>query len=120
LLHPKVIDLAAIRSPTVIGHIFGGIFADAGNNGNTGASGRVFEVTLIPAANEAPLSVTKSESLELNWKPTNGFSDLIEYSENFQTWHELTNGLSNTESWPISGIESPGFYRRLSVKPTSP
>ena len=119
-LHPKVIDLAAIRSPTVIGHIFGGIFADAGNNGNTGASGRVFEVTLIPAANEAPLSVTKSESLELNWKPTNGFSDLIEYSENFQTWHELTNGLSNTESWPISGIESPRFYRRLSVRPTSP
>lgn len=36
-LHPKVIDLASIRSPTVIGHIFGGLFSDAGNGGNTGA-----------------------------------------------------------------------------------
>jgi hypothetical protein len=34
----------------VIGHIFGGIIADAGNGGNTGASGRVFEVVITPAA----------------------------------------------------------------------
>ena len=45
-----VFDLAAITEPVVIGHIFGGLTADAGNGGNTGSSGRTFEVSPDPTA----------------------------------------------------------------------
>ena len=42
--------LDTINSPTVIGYILGGIVADAGNSGNTAASGRIFQVVLKPAS----------------------------------------------------------------------
>ncbi len=119
-LHPKVIDLAAIRSPTVIGHIFGGIFADAGNNGSTGASGRVFEVTLVPIANTAPLSIVTFPTLELNWEPIADHTDLIEYSNDISVWHEFSGSLSGPTKWPIEDPMTARFYRRLSAKPTSP
>lgn len=119
-LHPKVIDLAAIQTPTVIGHIFGGIFSDAGNSGNTGASGRVFEVTLFPTNNVASLSISNGESLRLKWETTGDSSDLIEYSYDARTWHELTSSLSNTSQLLIEGPENSGFYRRFSTNPTRP
>jgi len=119
-LHPKVIDLAAISSPTVIGHIVGGIFADAGNGGNTGASGRVFEVKLTPVLNPAQLSISQGESLQLNWEAEANQADLIEYSVDLLQWSELTHSLSGADQWPIDDPENHRFYRRLSSRPVSP
>lgn len=50
-LRNGMIDLAALKrrfgtEPVVVGRIFGGIAADAGNDGNTAASNLVFEVVL--------------------------------------------------------------------------
>jgi len=119
-LHPRVIDLAAIQAPTVIGHIFGGIFSDAGNSGNTGASGRVFEVWLFPTNNAASLSISNGERLTLEWENTEDSSDLIEFSNDTRTWHELTGSLSNTRQLPIEEPQNSGFYRRFSTSPTRP
>lgn len=119
-LHPKVIDLAAIDSPTVIGHIFGGIFADAGNGGNTGASGRVFEVTLFPSPNQATLSISGGENLQLNWEMDADQSDLIEYSDDARIWSELTDSLVSADHWPLKSPEKTRFYRRRSAERTHP
>lgn len=119
-LHPKVIDLAAIESPTVIGYILGGIFADAGNNSNTGASGRIFEVTLIPATTDEWLSISKTPSLQLNWESISGQSDLIEESSDLSSWNELTGSLTGTGTLPLVDSEEAHFYRRLSTQVVSP
>lgn len=119
-LHPKVIDLASIESPTVIGHILGGIFSDAGNNGNTGASGRVFEVTLVPNTTDAGLSISKIPSLQLNWEASSGQADLIEDSTDLFTWEEFTGTLTGTNTLPLADPGEVHFYRRLSSKVTTP
>jgi hypothetical protein len=89
MLHPKVIDLAAIRGETVIGHIFGGIVADAGNGGNTGASGRVFEVVLTPAA-AAPVPVIAAHAADvtLAWPGDADWGYLIETSADLLGWQQ--------------------------------
>lgn len=119
-LHPKIIDLAAIDSPTVIGHVFGGIFSDAGNNGNTGASGRVFEVTLIPVPSNSGLSIVKIPELHLNWISESDQSDLIEESTDLANWQELTGSLMDTNTFPLADPGDVRFYRRLSAKITHP
>ena len=89
MLHPKVIDLTAIRSETVIGHIFGGIVADAGNGGNTGASGRVFEVVLTPLTTApVPAISAGAADVALTWQGHDDWAYLIETSENLGSWKE--------------------------------
>ena len=89
MLHPKVIDLAAIGSETVIGHIFGGIMADAGNGGNTGASGRVFEVVLTPATVAATPMISKNgQNVTLTWTGNADWNYLIETSTDLQQWQQ--------------------------------
>ncbi len=119
-LHPKVIDLASIESPTVIGHILGGIFSDAGNNGNTGASGRIFEVTLVPTTTDAGVSVVKIPSLQLKWDTVSGQADLIEDSTDLFAWEEFTGTLTDTHTLPLVDPGEVHFYRRLTSKVTTP
>jgi len=96
-LHPKVIDLAAIRGETVIGHIFGGIVADAGNGGNTGASGRVFEVILTPlTAAPVPSISAVAGDLNLAWQGQAGWAYLLETSENLSEWQEAGAPIEGT------------------------
>jgi hypothetical protein len=100
MLHPKVIDLAAIRGETVIGHIFGGIVADAGNGGNTGASGRVFEVRLTPAANApVPTIAPAGTDVALIWPGDVDWGYLIETSSDLQDWQQPAH--------PLDGIQGP-------------
>ncbi|QTN31555.1 hypothetical protein HZ994_04180 [Akkermansiaceae bacterium] len=93
-LAPKVLDLTVMNQPLVIGHIFGGIVADAGNGGNTGASGRVFEVVLTPNVPETALSIRLGPG-ELTWGPLPvGTSILVEESADLIGWRELATGLT--------------------------
>ncbi len=46
-----VLQLDAITTRTTVGYIFGGIASDAGNNGNSAASARIFEVVVTPVTN---------------------------------------------------------------------
>ena len=119
-LHPKVIDLARITDPMVIGHILGGIVSDAGNGGNTGASGRIFEVTLVPQTVHADLSISRSPELELQWVELEDRSDLLETSTDLNSWQELTPSLTDTDHWTITTPDSRRFYRRLSAPQTRP
>jgi hypothetical protein len=100
LLHPKVIDLAAIRSETVIGHIYGGIVADAGNGGNTGASGRVFEVVLTPLTT-APVPVIHAgaSDVRLAWQGHDDWAYLMEISENLGSWQEAGAPVDGSAGW---------------------
>lgn len=100
MLHPKVIDLAAIRSETVIGHIFGGIMADAGNRGNTGASGRVFEVVLTPAAAApTPAIAIVGNDVALTWPGDANWGYLMETTTDLENWQQNTH--------PLDGISAP-------------
>lgn len=126
----KVIDLAVIGESTVIGHIFGGIVADAGNEGNTGASGRVFEVTLHPvrrqAADPTPatpeVSIT-SEQVLLSWPSAAGVSYLLEAGPELQSWQELgpsVTGDGGTREVLVPKPETQQhFYRVLSGEPSA-
>lgn len=111
MLHPKVIDLAAIRGETVIGHIFGGIMADAGNRGNTGASGRVFEVVLTPVAN-APVPVIASDGTDvtLTWPGVADWSYLIEASTDLRNWQQTQH--------PFDGADGPMQWSHAIDLPT--
>lgn len=113
-LHPKVIDLAEIREPTVIGHIFGGLFADAGNNGNTGSSGRIFAVTLIPSIEIAKLQLDVEQSIELSWTAALGKGSVIEESDNLADWKELLPPTANQVSLTVEPTKEPRFFRRIS------
>lgn len=104
-LHPKVVDLAAIRSPTVIGYIFGGIVADAGNGGRTGASGRVFEVVLTPTTTApVPLISCPEDEVVLSWVGHTHWAYLLEQSDDLASWGE--SGL------PIDGSEGAMAWRQ--------
>jgi hypothetical protein len=117
-LSHKVLDLAAITGEVVLGHIFGGIVADAGNSGNTGASGRVFEVVLTP---KTPAPVLALENNTLTWRPGPFETTyLVEESDDLTTWREKESGLTET-SLPLDGdSEKKRFYRVLGATPTSP
>lgn len=121
-LHPKVIDLASINQPTVIGHIFGGLVADAGNNGNTGSSGRVFEVTLIPGPNEglSTLEIARDSQWELVWDSLPDRGDLVESSENLEDWSEASGSLMGSNRFPIEPADEQRFYRRRSSEISRP
>lgn len=113
-LHPKVIDLARIDEPTVIGHILGGLVADAGNNGNTGSTGRVFEVTLIPGPPEglAALAISRNPQWKLNWEPVPNRANLIETSTDLENWDEESAPLTSSYVLPIEPVDEPRFNRR--------
>lgn len=100
MLHPKVIDVAAIRGATVIGHIFGGIMADAGNGGNTGASGRVFEIVLTPTSRApVPGIALDGPNVTLNWPGNPNWGYLFETSADLHDWQQ--------PELPLDGIDGP-------------
>lgn len=119
-LHHRVIDLTSIASPTVIGHIFGGLIADAGNGGNTGASGRVFEVILTPDVGNPDLFISQSPAAQLSWTYEADHMDLIETSSDLKRWSEFALPPGGTSSWPITLDAGKAFYRRYSSAVTSP
>jgi hypothetical protein len=49
-----MLDMDAITEPTVIGYVFGGIIAQQGNFGATGASNLIFQVTYSPQSAPTP------------------------------------------------------------------
>ena len=114
-MNSKVLDLTMIRSETVIGHIFGGIVADAGNGGNTAPSGRVFEVVLRPISGGAKLSISHAgQDVILSWPGSEGWSYLMETSTDLMAWQELgvpVPGQAATIQWqePMNGSQK--FYR---------
>ena len=116
-LHPKVIDLAAIRKPMVIGHIFGGLISDAGNDGNTGASGRIFEVLLTPNLPQAAQSIDWTENLvSLKWDSDDYASYVIEHSSNLIDWDEFLPtipGDGQLLQWSETRTDPKHFYRVL-------
>ena len=121
-LHPKVIDLAGIEQSTVIGHIFGGLVADAGNGGNTGSTGRVFEVILNPGPEEglAPLTIGRDPQWELSWDPVVDRGDLVEASTDLKDWRETSSALADTSGLSVDPIEEAQFYRRRSSARSRP
>ena len=114
-MNSKVLDLTLIRSETVIGHIFGGIVADAGNGGNTAPSGRVFEVVLRPTVGNARLSISHAgKDVTLSWPGSEGWSYLLETTTDLTAWQELCipiPGQDATIQWqePMNGPRR--FYR---------
>lgn len=117
MMHPKVLDLASIRREQVIGHVFGGIVADAGNGGITGASGRVFEVVLTPLDLPPAVAISTPPGLvSLQW--TAGADDryVIQRSDDLNSWSEVTAPLSGsgTLEWSQPRTSPAAFYRVLS------
>ena len=114
-MNSKVLDLTLIRSETVIGHIFGGIMADAGNDGNTAPSGRVFEVVLRPTVGNERLSISHAgQEVTLSWPGSEGWSYLLETTTDLTAWQELgvpIPGQDATIQWqePMNGPRR--FYR---------
>jgi hypothetical protein len=115
MLNAKVIDLARLRGPTVIGHIFGGIVADAGNGGLTGASGRVFEVVLTPVSPPpVPLAALDGPDLRLSWPSVSSWQYLLETSPDLATWTEADSplpGTGETMIWHHPRDAPSRFYR---------
>jgi hypothetical protein len=123
-MNSKVLDLTLIRSDTVIGHIFGGIAADAGNGGNTTASGRVFEVVLRPSAGESKLAIRHAgQHATLTWQGADGWSYLLETSNDLATWQEAVvpiAGLPEIMEWSEPITRPRRFYRLLEGRQSQP
>ena len=117
MMHPKVLDLATIDREQVIGHVFGGIVADAGNGGNTGASGRVFEVVLTPLDLPPALTVSTSPGqVSIQWPAAAEHRYLVEKSPDLGSWTEATQPLSGTGilEWSEPRTTPAAFFRVLS------
>lgn len=116
-LHQKVIDLAAIREPTVIGHLYGGLAADAGNGGNTGSSGRIFEVVLTPHVEPVVPQVQREDDRTLlSWQSQAEAGYVIEHSEGLLRWEEAAAPIAGNGSlleWFEVRDEPRHFYRIL-------
>jgi hypothetical protein len=123
-MNSKVLDLTLIRSDTVIGHIFGGIVADAGNGGNTAASGRVFEVLLRPLVAESKLAIQPSHGqADLTWHGLSGWSYLLEAGSDLATWLEAAApmaGLPELMEWSEPIDQPRRFYRLLEGRQSVP
>ncbi|MBK1828693.1 hypothetical protein [Haloferula rosea] len=117
----KVLDLSELDEPTVIGHIHGGLVADAGNGGNTGSSGRVFQVTLVPTAASAPPLRISEDATELSWDVgVGGDVFLLEDSGTLESWDELATGLTSSPFTLGSPLARRHFFRLRSSTPVSP
>lgn len=115
-LHSKVLDLALIDHERVIGHVFGGIVADAGNGGATGASGRVFEVVLTPRRVAPKVSIAMfPEEVGLQWTGMAGERFLVEKSEDLTTWEEVSEPVAGVGViyWNEPRTDPAAFYRVL-------
>ena len=115
MMNSKVIDLARIRDETVIGHVFGGIVADAGNGGNTGASGRVFEVVLAPTATPpTPHATIAGTDIRLDWPGATDWRYLLETGTDLIEWNEAASPLEGSDgpmSWSAPRDAPKRFYR---------
>ncbi|MGI9243844.1 MAG: hypothetical protein ACR2RV_23810, partial [Verrucomicrobiales bacterium] len=105
-LGESIFDLAAIDGPLVLGHIFGGLVADAGNGGNTGSSGRVFEVRLTPIVPEPqPLEIHAfPPPVNLQIAGEAGAAYLLEHSSDLSVWQPASppqNGDGSPIRWSI-------------------
>lgn len=131
LLAPRVLDLAALRGPTVIGHIFGGIVSDAGNGGNTGSSGHLFAVSLVPRSDLLPDAVavvvvppTPGDAGRLEWPSQPGIRYLVEESADLAAWIEASGTIVGDGSVLVwtppdpEGEPSRRFFRVLAAAPT--
>lgn len=121
MMHPKVLDLASLNREQVIGHIFGGIVADAGNGGATGASGRVFEVVLTPLDPPPAVGIaTPPGQVSLQWTADPAQRYLIERSEDLTSWTEATTPLSGAGILEWSEARSlPSMFYRVLAGPLS-
>lgn len=111
-----VFDLASIQEPTVLGHIFGGLVADAGNGGNTGSSGRIFEVVLTPVLPAATaLSIGPfPPTVELQLTGEIDHAYLLEKSSDLTNWSAASlpqEGDGSPLSWSIEEDAEAYFYR---------
>lgn len=116
LLHSKVLDLTLISRETVIGHIFGGIVADAGNGGNTGASGRVFEVVLTPTVvAPAPAIGKAGTNVILSWSGNEDWNYLMETSQDLRNWQQPMTPLEGVTGLmqSVYSIDVPRRFFRL-------
>jgi hypothetical protein len=100
MLNEEVIDLTQLKGQTVIGHVFGGIVADAGNGGLTGASGRVFEVALTPTSPPpVPVATLADTDIRLIWPSISSWQYLLETSTDLMSWTEADPPLLGTGDW---------------------
>jgi hypothetical protein len=123
LLRPKIIDLAALGSPQVIGHIYGGLVSDAPNNGNTRAGADIFAVILEPRPDPAPpldIAFTAPGTVTLSWADPAGASQLFEQSTDLQTWTELWPPPDASPLILSTAGEPETFFRLLQSRTTLP
>lgn len=119
-LAPRVLDLTSMQQSLVIGHLFGGIVADAGNGGNTGASGRVFEVVLTPVTEERDLAIALGPD-RLSWDALSpGTSVLVEESLDLLNWQERAHGLISSSHDFDAQDSARRFFRIQSATESSP
>jgi len=122
LLRPRIIDLAALQGPRVIGHIYGGLVSDAPNGGTTHATGELFAVSLEPlAASPLPLEITTPGpgSVSLWWPAPSDRRVLLEQSADLTRWVEIWP----TPATPPLTLPTEGphqFFRSISSEPTQP
>ena len=123
-LHPRVIDLTSIQEPTIIGHIFGGLVADAGNSGNTGSSGHIFEVSLTPNLPTVEIRIARiSNEVSIEWESELNTSYIVERSIDLKEWVEVSlsiDGTGTTLQWQESRADPAYFYRVLAGKVSKP
>ena len=103
----------------MLGHIFGGLVADAGNGGNTGSSGRIFEVTLTPVLPPpADLKIAAQPPVvNLELSPSPGVAYLLESSPDLLHWSAASaprDGGATTLTWSLEEDSETHFYRVIS------
>ncbi len=125
VLERFIFDLAAIDQPLVLGHIFGGLIADAGNGGDTGSSGRVFEVRLRPQLPvPEPLEIAVSPpAVNLQIAGEAGSAYLLEHSPDLSAWRPAAapvDGDGSPIHWSLAETATSYFYRVLAGTQSQP
>jgi hypothetical protein len=123
LLRPRIIDLAAIDGPRIIGHIYGGLVSDAPHNGSTRAAGEIFAVILEPTTGRPPnLDIARltADQISLDWTIEEGVSYLLEHSPTLESWTELWPPPTTTPVILPTTSDTLDFFRLHGRSPASP